>query len=96
KYGVDPQEARIKTGRGADAPGLGDDVASAYGTFTSGDGAIERIATQPGCWRRFYEAVADAVLEGAPPPVDPADARAGLRILETARRSAAEGRTLPL
>ncbi|HEV2867090.1 MAG TPA: oxidoreductase, partial [Allosphingosinicella sp.] len=46
KYGVDPQEARIKTGRGADAPGLGDDVASAYGTFTSGDGAIERIATQ--------------------------------------------------
>ncbi len=40
--------------------------------------------------------VAAAVRDGAPPPVDPDDAVAGLVVLEAAYRSAAEGRVVRL
>ena len=43
-----------------------------------------------GCYERFYEGVVAWLGDGAPPPVDPADSLAGLRILEAARRSAAD------
>jgi scyllo-inositol 2-dehydrogenase (NADP+) len=44
---------------------------------------------EPGRYVAFYEGVVAWLRDGAPPPVDPADALAGLRILEAARRSAA-------
>ncbi|PAX07767.1 oxidoreductase [Sphingomonas lenta] len=96
KYGIDPQEARLRAGGSISAPGFGEDGDDLRGRLTIGDAAPERVPTERGDWRRFYAGVADAILDGAPPPVDPAEALAGLRLLELARRSAAEGRTLPL
>ena len=56
-------------------------------------GGAHSLAPERGDWRLYYEGVADAILDGAPPPVDPADALAGLELIALARRSAAEGRT---
>ncbi|TPG38616.1 oxidoreductase [Sphingomonas koreensis] len=94
KYGLDPQEAALARGLDPDSAGFGEDAAALFGTLTTPDGVTRRIATERGAYRGFYEGVADAIGDGAPPPVDPADAVAGLRLIELARRSAAEGRRL--
>lgn len=48
------------------------------------------VPTVPGDWAAFYRGFAATVTDGAPVPVDPVDAVAVLRVLEAARRSAAE------
>ena len=85
KHGLDPQEAALKRGESPRAPGFGLEKAELNGLLTGADGETERVPTLPGRYLRFYEAVAAAITEGAPPPVDPADAREGLRILAVAR-----------
>lgn len=95
KYGLDQQEALLRAGGKATDPGYGEEPAEARGMLTLADGTAEPVATQRGDWRRYYEGVADAILDGAPPPVDPADALAGLELIALARQSAAQGRTLP-
>ena len=47
------------------------------------------LTGERGRWEAFYPAVAAALIEGGPPPVDPYDAVATLRIIEAARHSAA-------
>jgi scyllo-inositol 2-dehydrogenase (NADP+) len=92
KYGLDPQEPVLKAGgdpRDADAIRDRSD-----GLLTLADGHVERVPTAPGSYLAFYEAVAASIREGAPVPVDPADAREGLRLIDLARRSASEGRRL--
>jgi scyllo-inositol 2-dehydrogenase (NADP+) len=93
KHGLDPQEAALK--EGGDPRSAGQDVPANYGTLTTQAGA-ERVPTEKGRYLGFYEGVLTAIREGAPPPVDPLDAREGLRIIELARRSSEEGRSLSL
>lgn len=93
KYGLDPQEAALKLGE--DPRRGGEDAPENYGTLTTKAGA-ERVPTEPGRYLAFYEAVVAAINEGTPPPVDPADAREGLRIIALARRASEEGRLLSL
>ena len=94
KHGLDPQEAAMNGGATPDRPGFGVEEARWHGNFTAPDGSVETIETLPGRYLAFYEGVVEAIAGGAPPPVDPADSREGLRLIELARRSAAEGRTL--
>jgi scyllo-inositol 2-dehydrogenase (NADP+) len=94
KRGLDPQEAQLKEGMDPRQPGFGVDPMD--GTFTGPDGDAEPVPTQQGDWRAFYEAVADAVLDGAPPPVAPNDARDGLALISLARRAAELGQRLPV
>lgn len=92
KYGLDPQEAALRTGSVPGDPDFGrskDD-----GLMTLADGSNARIATETGRYVAFYEGMAAAIRVGAPVPVDPADAREGLRLIALARRSAAEGRRI--
>ena len=93
KFGIDPQEATLRAGGRPDDIDYGVEPPERYGMLTV---MAERqaIPTEAGDWRIFYRGVADAILEGAPPPVDPKDALAGLAIIECVRRSAREGRTL--
>jgi scyllo-inositol 2-dehydrogenase (NADP+) len=93
KYGLDPQEAALKAG--ADPRAVGADAAENFGTLTTEAGA-ERVPTEAGRYLAFYEGVVAAIRDGAPPPVDPADAREGLRLIELARRSSDEGRRIPV
>ena len=95
KHGIDPQESSLRAGVTYGTPGFGADSEERYGVLTLMNATPERIRTQQGDWRPFYAAVVAAITNGSPPPVDPMDAVTGLELIELARRSAEEGRTLP-
>jgi scyllo-inositol 2-dehydrogenase (NADP+) len=95
KYGIDPQEAQLRAGGRADDPRHGVEEPAQYGVLVSSDGSKQPIPSERGDYRRFYSGVAQAIAAQAPLPVFPADAIAVLRIIELARQSAAEGRSLP-
>lgn len=86
-WGLDPQEAALRRG---DLPGAGwgvlpaDDWGTLSGTTTPGP-----LPTHPGDYPAFYRALAAALRDGGPPPVDPSDAVTTLRIIEAARESSA-------
>ncbi len=96
KYGIDPQEDWMRAGKRPADKGYGVEPAAAYGMLTGADGRRQPITSERGDWPAFYARVADAILDGALPPVDPADAVTGLTIIETVRRSARDGRSLKL
>ena len=96
KYGLDPQESQLQSGLRLGDPGYGVEDPAQHGLLTDAGGRTERIVTEPGRYHDYYEAVAAAILYRDPPPVDPADARAGLAIIEAARQSASEGRRIAL
>jgi scyllo-inositol 2-dehydrogenase (NADP+) len=54
------------------------------------------VALERGDYAAFYAGVVRWLRDGAPPPVAPEDAVAGLRVLEAARLSAAEERVVEL
>jgi len=84
KHGFDPQEEALKQGVSPTAPGFGEEGVGWHGLMASGD-TLDAIPTLPGRYLAFYEGVAAAIAGGAPPPVDPADARESLKIIELAR-----------
>jgi scyllo-inositol 2-dehydrogenase (NADP+) len=94
KHGLDPQEAQLKAGMDPREPGYG--VGEEHGTLTSPDGKEVTVPTERGNYWAFYEAIAAAILDGAPVPVEPEDARAGLMLIGLARKSAELGQVLPV
>jgi len=96
KFGLDPQEDTLRaTGLPPGGPGWGEEPEARWGTL--GIGAERRVVrTEPGDYGRFYAGVAAALHDGAPVPVAPEDAIAGLDVIEAAYRSAAEGRAVTL
>jgi scyllo-inositol 2-dehydrogenase (NADP+) len=94
KHGLDPQEAHLRAGGRADDKGYGVEDPAQHGVLVASDGSRQAVASESGDYRCFYASVARAIGEGAPVPVPPSDALAGLRIIELARQSAAEGRSL--
>ncbi|MGV1035620.1 MAG: Gfo/Idh/MocA family oxidoreductase [Candidatus Nanopelagicales bacterium] len=86
-WGLDPQEAALRRG---DLPGTGwgvvpeDDWGVVSGTTNPGP-----LPTRAGDYPAFYRALAAALRDGGPPPVDPSDALTTLRIIEAARESSA-------
>jgi predicted dehydrogenase len=93
KWGMDPQEAKLRQGHQAYGSGFGQDLTEKSGMIGAGDD-VRPVPTEPGDYRRFYEGVVAALRGTAPPPVDPSDAVAGLAVIEAARRSAAERRVV--
>ncbi|MEU7634596.1 Gfo/Idh/MocA family oxidoreductase [Streptomyces sp. NPDC039016] len=111
KYGLDPQEAALRAGRRPDTEGdaWGVEPESAWGRLgaegappapaaeaSPRTGAGQPVPTLPGAYPAYYAAIARALREGGAPPVTATEAAAALRVLEAARRSAAEGRTVSL
>ncbi|MEU1509080.1 Gfo/Idh/MocA family oxidoreductase [Kitasatospora sp. NPDC005748] len=92
--GMDPQEDALRAGQ-RPGPGWGEVPASGYGLLGTTDGAAG-YPSLPGDYPSFYAGVVRSLREGGPAPVDPRDAVAALTVLEAARRSAAEGRTVTL
>jgi predicted dehydrogenase len=90
KRGLDVQEEALRRGERPDQPGWGVEPRERWGSLGAGD-EVEPVPTDRGEYPAFYAGVARALREGGPPPVDPEDALAGLRIIEAARRSAATG-----
>ena len=61
---------------------------SHWGRLVRGE-TQEAVPSERGDWPRFYQSLARALRNGDPPPVDPHDAVATLRVVDAARRSAA-------
>lgn len=94
KHGLDPQEAQLKAGMQPTDARFG--VDERHGELARADGRRAAVPTERGNYLAFYEAVAAAILDRAPPPVAPHDARDGLLVIDLARRAAALGRRLPV
>ena len=86
KYGMDPQEDRLKAGETPAAPGWGEEPESAWGTL---GGQPHR--TEPGAYQNFYASVAAGTA-----PVSPQDAVTGLEVIEAAKHSAVTGDSVTL
>ena len=84
----DVQEAALRAGARPDEPGWGEEAPERWGLLGVGDAAVP-VRSEPGAYPQFYAGLAAALRDGAPPPVDPEDAVAGLEIIEAAQRAAA-------
>ena len=98
KHGLDPQEAALRDGARPDAPDWGRDPQPGAFTPAGADGIGEpRPVDGPrGDYLACYRAMRDAILGRGPPPVEPAQALAVMRVLEAGRESAAKGRSVVL
>jgi predicted dehydrogenase len=93
---LDTQEDRLRAGERPDAvPDWGLEPAYSRPRLIVGEQSVP-LSGPPGDWPAFYRLLASALTDGGPPPVDPRDAVAVLRVLESARASAAEARVVPV
>jgi predicted dehydrogenase len=95
KYGLDGQEPAMAAGGVPGTPHWGEEPPERWGLLGV-DAATRPVATEPGCYLAFYDAVAAAVRGDDPVPVDPADAVAALEVIEAARASASRGEVVRL
>ncbi|GAA2396744.1 Gfo/Idh/MocA family oxidoreductase [Streptomyces glaucosporus] len=96
KYGLDPQEDALRSGaRPVAGERWGVEPEPAWGVLGAGD-ATEPVPSRDGDYPAYYAAVAAALRTGGEPPVTAREAARSLRVLEAARVSAAEGRTVRL
>ncbi|TPE50829.1 Gfo/Idh/MocA family protein [Amaricoccus solimangrovi] len=79
----------------ADPAGWGYEPEANRGTLLTGAGA-ERVPSEQGRYHDYYAAFARAVRDGGPPPVTAEEATAVLAVLDAARRSALEGRSVEI
>lgn len=96
KYGIDGQEDALKAGKRPGMPAWGREDPRWFGTLVTADGERRTIESLPGCYEAYYEGIAAAILDGAPPPVRAEESRDVIRIIEAAMRSSSERRTIPL
>ena len=94
KWGLDPQEEQLKSGMTYESPGMGEEPESAWGNLRLCEGESRRIPTVRGDYRGFYANVRDALLGRAELDVRPEQAWRTIRLIEQARESSREGRTL--
>jgi scyllo-inositol 2-dehydrogenase (NADP+) len=81
KSGTDPQEAALRAGERPLRSDWGVEPRSQWGALGIG-GETVAVPTDRGSYAAFYEAVVRSLREGAPAPVDPANAVATLEIIE--------------
>jgi scyllo-inositol 2-dehydrogenase (NADP+) len=94
KYGMDSQEAALRAGERPGSSDWGIDSPEHFATYVDADGNRQSIATVPGRYQDFYKGVADAIADGAAPPVSARDARNTIAVIEAAMRSSREQRTV--
>jgi scyllo-inositol 2-dehydrogenase (NADP+) len=87
KFGLDVQERALSEGARPDDPDWGREPPDRWGRLSTGDGE-RTVETEPGAYPEFYRGIAASLRDGTPPPVDPEDSVAVLRIIEAARESA--------
>jgi predicted dehydrogenase len=92
---MDGQEEALVNGRTptTEGEGWGREPEAAWGTLRRGDD-VRAVPSERGRWVVFYEQFARALRGQGPVPVDPWDAVATATVLDAARRSAAEGRSV--
>ncbi|MGQ4599344.1 Gfo/Idh/MocA family protein [Nocardia sp. R6R-6] len=93
-YALDPQEDALRSGRRPDDGMPWGAVGPERWGVLGAEPDFAPLPTAPGDYPAFYSAMAAAVLDGAPVPVDPRDAVTTVHLLAKARESAAAGLTL--
>jgi len=99
KYGLDPQEDALKTGRIPGDPMWGCEDETRYGELTMDVGDLTitgKVQTLPGHYEHFYQAIVEAITQSKPVPVSPEEARNTIHIIEAALRSQQEQRTISI
>jgi predicted dehydrogenase len=89
--GLDIQEGQLREGMTPPDPAFG--RSDRPGRLVTADDE-QAVRLERGAYPAFYAGVVAWLREGAPPPVAPRDAVAGLEILDAARTSAAEHRVI--
>ena len=93
---LDGQEDALRAGARPDqGPEWGTEPEARWGQLVAGERSV-RVPSERGDWPRFYALLVRALRDGGPPPVDPHDAVAALRVIEAARRSAASRQVVAL
>ncbi|MDE3230513.1 MAG: oxidoreductase, partial [Chloroflexota bacterium] len=99
KRGLDPQEPQLAAGLRPGDVGYGVEPRELWGTMATqisgltDEGVVESL---PGRYQDFYAGMRDALREGKPVPVAPADALLVIRVIEAARASAQRGEVMRL
>ena len=81
KWGLDGQETALAAGARPTDPDFGVDPESAWGVLGR-DGALTRVPAERGNYAAFYTGLADAILRGAPVPVDPRESLRTIALIE--------------
>lgn len=99
KQELDPQEEALRTGARPGDEGWGREPVAQWGHLYSDVGGLRSeavVENMPGSYETYYALLRDALRTGSPPPVDPTDSLAVLRVIEAARQSGHTGTTVPL
>jgi len=98
KYGMDPQEERLRAGnlpQGTDwGPDWGEEAEALWGTLSPVGEPSVKVKTERGDYRGFYANVRDAIEKKAPLEVTPQQALRTMRALMLAHKSSRERRTV--
>ncbi|KRF01946.1 oxidoreductase [Frateuria sp. Soil773] len=94
QFGLDGQEAALKSGLRPGQPGWGALAAGGTLRLYDADGAEHVLDDARGAYEQYYRGIAASLRDGAPPPVRAEDARDTLRVIEAAMRSSAERRSV--
>ena len=97
KFGLDPQEDQLKAGQRPGSEGWGIDARPGTLWQSQETGLAESaVQNEPGDYSRYYAALRDSILLGAPNPVPAEDALRVMQLIELGRRSAAEGQVIQI
>jgi scyllo-inositol 2-dehydrogenase (NADP+) len=95
KAGMDIQEALLSEGHSPTEPGWGEESPTSWGHLVTGAERRE-VPTLAGAYQLFYAGMASFLLDGAPPPVNIADAITTAAVIEAANVSSRTGTIEPL
>jgi predicted dehydrogenase len=95
KSGMDVQEAALIAGLLPGGQSWGEEPMSSWGRINTG-AELRAVPTYIGAYGLFYAGIAAFLLDGAPPPVDIADAILTAEIIDTALRSGRTGAVIAL
>lgn len=93
KWGLDAQEAALRSGARPGGPSWGEEPPAQWGTLGTDDEHAP-VPTLRGNYTAFYMGVRSAIRGEGPPPVRVSEAIAVLEVIEAAQRSAREGRVV--
>ena len=97
KHGFDPQEEALKRGFTPSESNWGDEPAEQWGKLITRVGGLElegRVKTMAGCYQSFYQNIVDVIGGRAELAVKPEEAGRTIRIIELARESSEQKRTI--
>lgn len=93
KYGLDPQEDRLRQGVSPAGEHWAAELPEQYGSLYRAD-SRETVSTLTGGYQHYFAGIARAIREQIEPPVTAADGLAVIRLIELVEQSHRQGKTI--